>query len=210
MENWNLGMAVADGYLVTCNQFNNMLDCIGLGPSATTVSTQDSAMVGTPTLIKGTVTDQSPGTTCFGAPAKGTPAISDASMEKWMEYLYEQQAEPLNATGVPVTLMYVDANNNIGTIGTTTSDITGHYTYTFTPTIPGIYTIIATFGGSNSYSSSSAQTSILAASATTTAAPTATPISVADMYFVPAIAGIFVAIIVVAIVLALLMLRKKP
>jgi hypothetical protein len=131
-------------------------------------------------------------------------------MEKWMEYLYEQQAEPLNATGVPVTLMYVDANNNIGTIGTTTSDITGHYTYTFTPTIPGIYTIIATFGGSNSYSSSSAQTSILAASATTTAAPTATPISVADMYFVPAIAGIFVAIIVVAIVLALLMLRKKP
>jgi hypothetical protein len=128
-----------------------------------------------------------------------------------MEYLYEQQAEPLNATGVPVTLTYVDPNNNIGTIGTATSDITGQYTYAFTPAVPGTYTIIATFCGTNSYYSSTAETHLLSVAATAaTSAPTATPTSIADMYFVPAIAGLFVVIIVVAIVLALLMLRKKP
>ncbi len=43
-----------------------------------------------------------------------------------------------------------------------------------------------------------------------TPAPTAEPVqSTADMYFIPAIAGLFVLIIIVAIVLALLMLRKK-
>ncbi|MGD0406004.1 MAG: hypothetical protein ABSB10_05060 [Candidatus Bathyarchaeia archaeon] len=42
---------------------------------------------------------------------------------------------------------------------------------------------------------------------------TPTPVSVADMYFVPAIAGLLVAIIVVGAVVILmlrLMLRKRP
>jgi hypothetical protein len=128
-----------------------------------------------------------------------------------MEYLYMQQPEPMNATGVPVTLSYTDPNGNTYTIGTTTSNIAGQYSYAFTPTVPGTYTIIATFCGSNSYYSSTAQTTMLwNTPAAATAAPTATPTSVANLYFVPAIAGLFVLIIVVAIVLALLMLRKKP
>jgi hypothetical protein len=128
-----------------------------------------------------------------------------------MEYLYMQSPEPTNATGVPVTLSYIDPNNNCYTIGTTTTDINGQYAYTFTPDVPGTYTIIATFGGSNSYFSSSGQTHMTFVSPpAATAAPTPTPTSVADMYFVPAIAGLFVLIIIVAIVLALLMLRKRP
>ena len=45
----------------------------------------------------------------------------------WMEYLYENQAKPTNATGVPVSLSAIDPNGNLVTIGTTTSDINGNY-----------------------------------------------------------------------------------
>ena len=109
-------------------------------------------------LIQGTVTDQSPGQTCLGIPAAGTPAISDASMSDWMAYLYMQQPKPTNATGVPVTLSVFDPNNNTYAIGTTTSDVNGHFGLMWTPPVPGYYTITATFAGSNSYYGSTAET----------------------------------------------------
>ena len=200
--------AFSDGYMVALNGYDNSLYCFGQGPTATNVTAalgmNDPAQV----LVSGSVTDQSPGETCLGIPAAGTPAISDASMTQWTEYLYQQQPEPMNATGVPVTLSYTDPNGNTYTMGTTTSDINGQYSYTFTPTIPGTYTITATFGGSNSYFSSSAQTTMLF-HPPSVVTPTNTPTSVADMYFVPATAGIIVIIIIGFIVLALLMLRKK-
>ena len=193
------------------NSYNGEITVLGRGPSATTVAATPGQNSNSQVLITGTVTDQSSGETCLGIPAAGTPAISDADMTAWMQYLYLQYPEPTNVTGVPVTLTDIDPNGNSYTIGTTTSNIEGQYNFAFTPTVPGVYTIIATFGGSGSYWPSSAQTSYLfdqpAASA---AAPTATPTSVADMYFVPAIAGIIVVIIIGFIVLALLMLRKKP
>ncbi len=201
--------AFSDGYMVADNGYDNQLYGFGQGNTATTVNVVPVVNNAAQVLIKGTVTDQSPGQTCLGIPAAGTPAISDASMSQWMEYLYQEQPEPLNATGVPVTLSYIDPNGNEYTMGTTTSDITGQYSYTFTPNIPGTYRIIATFGGSNSYYSSSAETSMAFDLPATTAAPTATPTSVADLYFVPAIVGLFVLIIVGLIVLALLVLRKR-
>ncbi|MGD0645296.1 MAG: hypothetical protein ABSA75_10365 [Candidatus Bathyarchaeia archaeon] len=203
-------MPVADGYLVAFNNYDNQLYCFGQGQTATTLTTVPVINNAHQVLIKGTVTDQSPGSTCLGIPAAGTPAISDNSMTAWMEYLYMQQPEPTNATGVPVTLSYVDPNDNIYTMGNTTSDINGQYSYTFTPTVPGTYTILAQFSGSNSYFGSSAETIMSFDTPATTTAPTATPTSVADMYFIPAIAGLFVLIIIGLIVLALLMLRKRP
>ena len=168
---FNMGMSLADGYIVSGNQYNNMIACYGLGPSATTVSTQNfAAPQGTAVLVKGTVTDQSPG-------APGTPAISDEFMEPWMEYLYEQQAMPTNATGVPVYLTAIDPNGNYQVIGNVTSDITGNYAISWTPAVPGVYTITATFAGSNSYAGSSAETSLLvgaAASAQPVSTSTAT------------------------------------
>jgi hypothetical protein len=69
---------------------------------------------------------------------------------------------------------------------------------------------LATFAGTQSYGPSSAGTAFGVTAAAATPAPTEPPAeSVADMYFVPATAGLFVLIIIVAIVLALLMLRKK-
>ena len=87
---WEAGaFAGADGYMVGVNGYDNEMYCIGPGNTATTVSAPTvTTSAGTPEIIQGTVTDQSPGQTCLGIPAAGTPAISDASMSAWMEYLY--------------------------------------------------------------------------------------------------------------------------
>ena len=173
------GVVVADGYAFYGDQYNNMMDCVGKGPSATTVTaTPKVAASGTQVLVEGTVTDQSPG-------APGTPAISEQYMEQWMEYLYEQQSKPTNATGVPVTLTAVDPNGNTDFIGNATSDITGNYAIAWTPPVPGLYTITATFAGSASYGNSAAETHVVVSPAASPAAiitpsptvqPTSTPI----------------------------------
>ena len=75
----------------------------------------------------------------------------------------------------------------------------------------GKYTVIATFAGSESYYPSSSETSFAVDPAAPTAAPTATPTtSAADLYFVPATAGLFVAIVIVVALLVILLLRKRP
>jgi hypothetical protein len=131
-------------------------------------------------------------------------------MSDWMAYLYEQCQKPTNATGVPVVLSAVDPNGNYQTIGTTTSDIYGQYTMTYALPVPGTYRILATFTGSHSYFASSAETTVAIAepAATATPMPTQAP-SAADLYFVPAIIGVVIAILIVGAVLALLV-TKKP
>ena len=78
-----------------------------------------------------------------------------------------------------------------------------------TPQNAGKYTIYATFAGSNSYYGSTAQTALGVAQqpqATQTPAPAAA--SIADTYFIPAIIGIILAIVIVGAALAVLQLRK--
>ena len=204
-------MPVVDGYMLSLNNYDNQIYAYGKGLTQTTVSTSPGINSKNQLLITGTVTDQSPGQTCLGIPAAGTPAISDASMSQWMAYLYEQSPKPTNATGVPVTLTYVDPNNNTGTIGTTASDTNGQYSYTYTPPVPGTYKVIATFAGSESYFSSTAQTTMLFDEPIATAAPTQAPTqSVADTYFIPAIAGLFALIIIVLVLVVFSIFRKRP
>ena len=146
-------LAIADGELVGYAGYDNQIYAFGTGLSATTVSAEQNVRpLGSEFQIQGTVTDQSPGQTCLGIPAAGTPAIADAYMDQWMSYLYQQQPEPMNATGVPVTLTALDPNGNIENLGTTTSNINGNYAIDWTPPVPGLYTITATFSGTNSYS----------------------------------------------------------
>jgi hypothetical protein len=145
-------VVMSDGFVVGLNQYDGQIYCYGKGPSATTVTASPAIIAtGSAVLIQGTVTDQSPG-------AKDTPAIADASMEQWMEYLYEQQQIPGNATGVPVTLTALDPNGNMQNIGTVTSDMTGLFSAMWTPPVPGKYTVTASFGGSKSYYGSYAET----------------------------------------------------
>ena len=85
----------------------------------------------------------------------------------------------------------------------------GFFKLAFEPLVPGEYTVIATFEGSDSYYGSHAVTAVNVEEApAATAEPTLPPEGVADAYFVPAIAGIIVAIVVLGIVMVL-MLRKK-
>jgi hypothetical protein len=163
-------------------------------------------------LITGTVLDKSPGTTDSDRTARfpnGVAAVSDDSMSGWMEYVYMQQPKPADAKGVQVTIDVLDDNNNYRTIGTATTDASGFYSLLWTPDIPGKYTVIATFAGSESYWSSSAETAFGVMQAPEpTQAPTPSPASIADQYFVPGIGIIVAAIAVVGIVLAIL-LRKR-
>jgi hypothetical protein len=205
--------AIADGNMVFLNGYDEQVYNIGKGPSAMTVSAPDiAAPFGTSVTIKGTVTDISPGTKQTEQAARfpnGVPAVSDASQTEWMQYVYQQQPRPTSTTGVPVTLNVVDANGNFRSIGSTVSN-DGFFSLNWKPDIPGQYTVYASFAGSESYYGSHAITSLSVDQPAATPEPTAALTqSDADIYFVPAVVGIIVALVLVGAVLALLMLRKR-
>jgi hypothetical protein len=209
------GTAISDGVLVAVSAYDNQIYAYGTGPTAITVDAPSTGVTtSAPVTIRGTLTDISAGSKQEAVAANfpnGLPCVSDASMTQWMEYVYQQQPMPTNLTGVPVTLSVLDSNGNYRQIGTTTTNSMGTFGFTWTPDITGNYTVIANFAGSQSYYGSSADTYFYASAPAPTAAPTATPAaSVADTYFVPAIAGLFVLIIIVLALVVLSMLRKRP
>jgi hypothetical protein len=206
---------ISYGIVVSLNAYDNQLYAFGKGPTAITVSAPSIGVTTeTPITITGTITDVSAGTQQQLVKSNfpnGLPAVSEQSQSHFMEAVYQQQAMPTGTIGVPIQLTVLDANNNYRTIGTTTSDALGTFGFTWTPDIPGAYTLFANFGGSNSYYPTSASTVFYASSpASHTAQPTATTgASVSDTYFVPAIAGLFVLIIIVLALVVMMMLRKK-
>ncbi len=209
------GYGIADGYIVTASDYDNLIYCIGKGPSATTVSAPQTGMpMGSTYVITGTVSDISPGAMTNGHKfgyTNGIPAVSDESQQAWMEYIYEQQAKPSDATGVPVSIDAIDPNNNLVHIGDTVSDASGTFGYSWTtPDVPGQYRIIASFKGSSSYGSSSASTFTYVSEA----APTASPVTVqaqqpTEMYIVGVGVAIIIAVAIVGVVL-LMAIRKRP
>jgi hypothetical protein len=206
--------AIADGYATWFNGLTNEIYSVGRGPSALTVSAPQAAVTqGSSLIISGAVIDVSAGTQQNEQSARfpsGVPVSSDRSMKDWMGYIYQQKPQPTNFTGVDVAISVIDANGNYRVIGTTTTDIYGKYNLAWTPDIAGKFDVYATFAGSNGYwpSSSSAAFTVDAAPATATPQPTQAP-TAADLYFIPAIAGLFIAIVVV-IALIVLVLRKHP
>jgi hypothetical protein len=206
--------AIADGYLTVYNPYDSQIYSYGQGPSQLTVTApQASIALGSSLVISGMVTDISAGTKQQEQAAdfpNGVPCVSDASQGAWMEYVYMQKPKPTNATGVPVTLTVTDSNGNTRPIGTTTSDSSGAFSFQWAPDITGKYTVTATFAGSNAYYGSSAETAFAVDSAAATPAPTQAPQqSTVDQYFVPAVAGIIVAI-AIGFAITILVLRKRP
>jgi len=206
--------AIADGYAIIFNGYDNQIYCLGRGPSSTTVTAPQTAITeGNNVIIQGTVMDISVGTQQAEQTADfphGVPVASDASMGAWMGYVYQQQAMPTNFAGITVTLIAVDPNNNTITLGTATTNINGLYSLMWkAPSVPGKYTITATFSGTNSYWPSDAQTAMAVQAPSATAAPTATPTSNTNTYVVGIGIAVIVVIIVVGAVLAILMLRKR-
>jgi outer membrane protein assembly factor BamB len=145
---------VSGGMLWYPNAYDGCLYMFGKGETATTVDATPAVISkGDSVLIKGTVTDQSPG-------AKDTPAVSDASQDAWMGYLYMDKPMPTDCEGVEVVLQGVRSDGTVFDIGRTTSGIMGHYEYLWTPPDEDTYKILATFEGSESYWTSSAQTAL--------------------------------------------------
>ncbi len=207
--------AIADGCATFFNGYDNQIYVVGQGPSTLTVDAPKAGIaLGSSLIISGTVTDVSAGTEQKQQKANfasGVPVSSDASMTDWMGYVYQQKPLPTNFKGVDVALDVIDSNGNYRNIGTATTDATGIFSYQWTPDITGKYTVIATFTGTNGYWPSYSETSFAVDPAPPTPPPTDAPAeSVADMYFVPTIAALFVLVIIVLVLVVLMMLRKRP
>jgi len=220
LRGWGSGMyvgqtdIVADGFFVYLNCYDMQIYCVGKGPSQMTIDAPAAGLtLGQSVVIRVTVTDIAAGTKQDEQSARfpnGVPAVSDASQGKWMDYVYMQKPRPTDVTGVPVVMSVVDANGNYREIGAVTSDADGFYSLNWTPDIEGKYTVYASFAGSESYWASHAVTafSVDAAPVTPTPQPTQQP-SMADLYFVPAIAGLFVFVAIIG-ALIIIVLRKRP
>jgi outer membrane protein assembly factor BamB len=199
---WFERPSVADGMLVAHNDYDGQVYCFGKGPSATTVEAPLSGVAqGESMIIQGQVIDISPGAkqkTELGE-FNVVPAVSDASMRLWMEYIYMQKAKPANTEGVPVKLVAVDITGNSIDIGTVSSDSSGLYSIAWNPEHTGKYTIKATFEGTKSYWPSSSETAI-----TVNSASSASSTSI-DLYIIVATIILLIAIAIVAIMI----IRKK-
>ena len=210
---WGGTAIIGDSIIVRDNTYDQRVYAIGKGPSEIAVSIQnDIVPLGNPVLIKGSVVDISAGTADYALTArfpKGVPAVSDASMTEWMEYVYLQMPRPTDVTGVEVTLSVLDTNGNTYDIGTTTADSNGMYSLAWDPLVSGMHTVTAKFTGSESYWPSSAETALLITDAPT---PSAAPAAATDMtgtYVSYATVAIIAAIAVVGAIIVLL-LRKRP
>jgi outer membrane protein assembly factor BamB len=208
--------AIVDGIMTTLNAYDNQIYAWGKGPTVTTVTAPNIGVTtATPITLSGTVIDISAGTKQQAQAANfpnGVPAVSDASQSAWMEYVYMQQPCPANVTGVPVSIEVLDSNGNYRQIGTTNSDGSGAFRFTWTPDISGDYTVVANFAGSESYYPSSAEAFFAVSEPAPTSAPTVAPVTdIATMSGLTiGIAAATIAIIIAIAIVGILLLRKKP
>ncbi len=206
--------AVSDGVMVTLNAYDNQI--YAWGKSATKLSVNAPAVgvtTQTPIVVSGSIYDLASGSNQEAVAARfphGLPVVSDDTMTPFMEYVYMQQEKPTDTKGVPIALNVVDANGNYRNIGTTVSDATGKFAFTWTPDIEGDYAVIASFAGSESYYGSSDEAFFTAAAPPATPAPT--PVEAApqtDMYIVGIGVAIIAAIAIVGLVLAMMIKRRS-
>jgi len=207
---WGGNAIIGDSIIALMDTYDNRIYTIGKGPSATTVTASPEVSVhGSSVLVKGMVTDISPGTQEYALTARfphGVPAVADESMSDWMQYVYMQFPRPADTVGVEVVIEVLDPNNNSYEVGRTTTDADGFFKLMFEPEVPGEYTIFATFEGSGAYYGSHASTAIGVEEApAATPAPTPTPAPMTDTYVMGFGIGIIIAIVIVGI----LLLRKR-
>jgi hypothetical protein len=126
-------------------------------------------------------------------------------MSDWMEYVYMQRPRPTDVVGVEVVVYVDDPNGNHYEVGRTTSDEDGFFKLTFEPLVPGEYTVIASFEGSDAYWPSHAKAAISVEEApAATPVPTPVPQEPVGTYFT-----ISTVLIIVAIAVAVILLLRK-
>jgi len=190
-SHWAPNPAIADGYLVYMNAYDNRIYCFGKGLTKTTVSVQNDVIpLGSSILIKGTVNDLSPA-------VKDTPCVSDDDMSSWMEYLVMQKPMPQTVKGVSVEVYAIAEDGTTISIGTATTDPLngGIFSIIWNTPKEGKYIITAVFPGSKSYWDSYASTAI-----GVTEAPPA-PAAAEQAMFTQTMVTTLTAIVVICIVL---------
>jgi len=210
---WSSTPIIGDSIIAMYNEYDQRVYAMGKGPSATSISIPMNVIAeGNSVMVSGMVTDISPGTEEYGLRARfpdGVPVVADENMSDWMLYVYNQFQRPEEMMGVEVTVSVYDPNGNFYDVATTTTDDNGFYKAMFTPPVPGEYTVYAWFAGSKSFYSSSTQTALGVVDAPAAPPPpTEPPASPADMYILPGITGIIVAVVVIGLII-ILMLRKR-
>lgn len=212
---WGGTCVIGDSIMAGLNAgYDNRIYAFGKGASETSIEAGPKTSTnGDAILVEGYVTDIAPGTADYDVAARfpnGVPAVSDMSMTDFMQYVWMQYPKPTNTTGVPVTISVVDPNGNNYIVGTATSDADGFYSCSFTPEVSGTYKVLATFAGSKSYWGSHDATAIAVGDPEATATPMPTPAPTAvDLYFLPAVIAIIIAIALVGLVI-ILVLKKRP
>jgi len=208
---WGGEPVIGDSIIATLDTYTNLIYAVGKGPTQTTVTAPDAGIaLGTTVVIRGMVTDISAGTKSPEIAARfpnGVACVSDADMSEWMLYVYKQFPMPMDVAGVSVTLDVVDANGNFRNIGTATTDSSGFYNLHWQPDIPGKYTVIATFEGTEGYYPSYAENAFAVdeVEAQIWPTPTPPPATMTDTY----VLGFGIAILAAVIIGIVLLLRKK-
>ena len=138
---WGGLAVIGDSIIATMDTYDQRIYAIGKGPSCLTVSVPEEAQPRTtPVMIRGMVTDVSPGTQDAGLKMRfpnGVPAIADEYMSEWMLYVYKQFERPADAMGVPVKIQIVDPA--VSMLGLAQLQVTayGNYAYSFIPQMEG-------------------------------------------------------------------------
>ena len=209
---WGGRAIIGDSIMVTQDTYDQQIYAVGKGPSAMTITAPDAGVsTNSAVMIRGTITDVSPGTTDANIAMRfpnGVPVVSDKSQSDWMLYVYKQFEQPSSATGVPISIDAVDPNGNYVHLGDAVSDASGRFHLSFNPAASGDYVIYATFGGSAAYYSSFAQTemTVMGTQSTSTPLPSQAAQTPYELYTIGSAIIILVAIALVAI----LLLRKRP
>ncbi|MGD6934858.1 MAG: PQQ-binding-like beta-propeller repeat protein [Candidatus Bathyarchaeia archaeon] len=208
---WGGRAIIGDSIIVTQDTYDQQIYAIGKGPSAMTVTAPDAGVTtSSAVMIRGTITDVSPGTTDSSIAMRfpnGVPVVSDESQSDWMLYVYKQFEQPGAATGVPISIDAIDPNGNYVHLGDAVSDASGRFHLSVCPETPGDYVIYATFGGSAAYYSSFAQTEMTVMNASEpTPEPSQTTQTPYELYTI----GSAIVIIIAIALVAVLLLRKRP
>jgi outer membrane protein assembly factor BamB len=209
---WGGRAIIGDSIIVTQDTYDQQIYAIGKGPSTMTVTAPDAGVTtNSAVMIRGTITDVSPGTTDASIAMRfpnGVPVVSDASQSNWMLYVYKQFEQPTDTTGVYISIDAVDPNGNYVHIGDTTSDYSGRFHLSFNPETAGDYVIYATFGGSAAYYSSFAQTemTVMGTQSEPTPAPSQATQTPYELYTI----GSAIVILIAIAIVALLLLKKRP
>jgi outer membrane protein assembly factor BamB len=197
---WGGRAIIGDSIIATLDTYDNQIYAIGKGPVSITLTTPNVAVAaGTPVVVKGTITDISPGTQTDAMKLRfpnGVPAVSDADMSEWMLYVYKQFPQP-DAAGVTITIAAVGSNGEYQEFEVT-SDATGSFAFDFTPEQAGQYDIYAMFAGTAAYWGNAAQDTLFVSAASTSSKPY-------DLYII----GMGIVVIIINLIVVLFFVRKK-